>query len=344
MSRANLALVVGGAALIVMSPVWSFVVAPAIRVVANDFDSLYTFEGTLTTFVTPDAVTTPITVPVLIEQRLSGRPDLSTPGVSAVQENVRVLALDTGKDLYTREYILTLDRRTGELVESAGADRVRSGYYVVFPFDTPKKDLPYWVEQTGRAEKADYTGGARVRGVSTRKFEVEYHNAPVSAPAGFPGALPGEQLKAMLGMPGLAVADGWMLELTYLGAGRRTVFVEPRAGTPVKLEGVEESISVAAGKTKGGFAVTRLVSSLRYTQSGQSVKQAVAFARDEVAKMTLQFTYIPLGLLVLGVFVLLVGAFAGTRHIGETRERPDAGDPSGSSKLPIAGGDQTRSV
>lgn len=318
-SRANLALVIAGGALIVMSPVWHFAVAPAIRVVANDFDSLYTYEGTLTTFVNPPGQPgvggTPERAPVLIEQRLSGRPDLSTTSISAVQENVRTLAADTGDEISAQERILTLDRKTGELVKAAGADRVRSGYYVVFPFDTPKKDLPYWVEQTGKAVKAHFEGGRDVEGLSVNEFAVEYHNVPVGAPAGFPGTMTGAQLKGLLDMPGLAVSDVDPLELTYLGAGRRTVLVEPEAGTPVELNGVEESVSVAAGKAGAGFAVTRLVSSLRYSQSKQSVKQAAVFARDEVAKLRLQFAYIPLGLAALGIAVLLVGTFAGIKSI-----------------------------
>lgn len=337
LSRANLALVIAGAALIIMSPVWRFGVAPAIKVVANDFDSLYSFDGTATAFLTPMSGLVDVTVPVLVEQRLSGRPDLSTPKISAVQENVRTLAINTGEELPAHERIFTVDRRTGELVKASGADRVRSGFYIVFPFETPEEDLPYWVEQAGRAETARFAGNDRVEGLSVRVFEVEYHNVPVDAPEGFPWEMTGAQLKTMLGMPGLNVAEGDSLPLTYLASGRRTVLVEPKAGTPVQLENVEESVSLAAGKPGGGYSFTRVISSLRYSQSGESVKQAVAFAKDEVAKIRLQFTWIPLGLAALGIAVLLTGAFAGIRFISESCEPEDTAAPPDATGPPRTG-------
>ncbi|MBM3708748.1 MAG: hypothetical protein FJW69_10520, partial [Actinobacteria bacterium] len=50
-SRANIALLAAGCLLVLLSPIWRFAIAPAVKVVANDYDELYFYEGNMTTFV-----------------------------------------------------------------------------------------------------------------------------------------------------------------------------------------------------------------------------------------------------------------------------------------------------
>jgi hypothetical protein len=110
--------------------------------------------------------------------------------------------------------------------------------------------------------------------------------------------------------------------MSYIAAGHADVFVEPRSGTPVDRRGVDEAVSVAVTVAgKGTPSVTRLLYSLSYSASNASVQDAVSLARDEIAKLRLQFVYIPLGFLLFGIAVFAVGAFAGIGFLRKTGGR-----------------------
>lgn len=68
-----------------------------------------------------------------------------------------------------------------------------------------------------------------------------------------------------------------------------------------------------------------LISKLAYTEMPTSVKDGIVFAKDEKAKITLQFIYIPLGWLLLGIACLVVGSFAGVKKAIEESEGKEGG-------------------
>ena len=343
-SRANLALLVVGTLLILMSPVWHLVVAPALRVVANDFDSIYFFDGSLTTYLSVPGqapAVVPIVVPVVLEQTQRGRPDLSNSEVSAVQVNNRLLSSDGRTVINKTQRVFTIDRRSGEVVSAPGQDRKRTGYYLVFPFDVPPRPLPYWVEQIGAAIPARFAGREKVEALPCYQFEAEYHNRHVPTPEGYPEAMSGAQLKSFLGMPGLPIGDAVPVDLRFVAPGREIVLVEPEAGTPVDYPSSEQSVSVAAGGGSAGFAVTRLLFKFDYSMRRSSVSEAVLVARDEMAKLRLQFLYIPLGFLALGAVSVLAGGVAGIRFL---RNADGAGGGGEGPRQGSDDPDQMRSV
>lgn len=319
-SRANVALLIAGCVLVALALAWPFAIAPSIKVVATDFDQLYFYEGTLTTYINPPgqpipAGGMPARKAVLIERRVFSRFELSTPGTSVVEEDTRLLTRETGEAITKSKRVFAIDRKTGRMVKYKGSDSDRGGYYIVFPFNTPHAGVPVWSELTGKTNNAQFSKESKLEGLPVYEFTLEYHNEPVAkAPEGFPAELTGRQLMDMLQMPALSVGDEAVVKPSYLGGAVADFSVEPKMGTITQVPSAQQTVSVQAGGEGSGFIVTRLIYKLEFSQTKNSVTETVAFAKDEVAKLNLQFLYIPLLLLALGIACLLVGSFAGVRR------------------------------
>lgn len=315
--RSNLALVAAGCVLLLLAFAWRFAIAPALKVEPTDIDQVLYYDGVLGNYINPPGQPAigaqPVKIPVRVERTLLSKPLLSTPGTSIIETLTDLLVPDTRQELSSTRRVYALDRRTGEMVKDGKADAERSGYFLVFPFDTPKGSVPYWSELAGRTYPAEYRKAALVGRLPVYRFSVSFGNQPVAeAPAGYPAAMTGGQLKQLLAMPDLTVRDGDTVALAYTGSSTVELKVEPRAGNIVETRG-DESVSLTAKGPGGQLIATRLLHRLEYTQNKVSVKAAERFASDEVAKLNLQFTYLPLGLLVLGLGILIIGIFAGVK-------------------------------
>jgi hypothetical protein len=88
--------------------------------------------------------------------------------------------------------------------------------------------------------------------------------------------------------------------------------VEPHMGTIVETRG-DESVSLSARAAGDRLIVTRVLNRLEFAQNKVSITSAARFAREEVSKLNLQFVYLPLGLLGLGLAILAIGFFAGVK-------------------------------
>jgi Porin PorA len=313
--RANLVLVVAGCVLILLSPVWRFAVATALKVEPTDLEQVLYYDGSLTDYVNPPgqppAGTQPVVTAVRIDRTILSKPLLSTSSVSVVEVETRLVAQT--RDLSDVTHSYTLDRKTGEMVDSPKADRSRTGYYIVFPFNAPRGEVPFWSELTGKTHPAEFEKEDAVYGLPVYIYTVSFGNQPVvEAPAGFPASLDGAALKEMLSMPDLSVADTETVTLSYTASSTVELKVEPRMGNIVETRG-EESVSLSAKDAAGSLIVTRALNKLEFNLNQTSVKASAQFAREEVSKLNLQFVYLPLGLLVLGLGIVLIGLFAGIK-------------------------------
>ena len=316
-SRANLALLIAGCVLLVLALAWRFAIAPSVKVVASDFDQLYFYEGTLTTYINPPGLPVPAggmpaRKSVIVESRVFSRFELCTPGTSVVEEDTRLLSRETEEEISKFKRVYAIDRKTGEMVKGRGSDSDRGGYYIVFPFNTPRARVPVWSELTGKTHQANFGKDSKLEGLPVYEFALEYHNEPVAkAPEGFPAELTGRQLKDILQMPDLSISDEAIVKPSYLGGAVADFSVEPNMGTIARMGGAQQTVSLQAGGEGSGFMGTRLLYRLEFSQTKNSVTQTVTFAREEVSKLRVQFLYIPLLLLALGIACLLVGGFAG---------------------------------
>jgi len=316
--KANLALVVAGCLIMLLAVAWRLAIAPALKVEPTDIDQVLYYSGAVTYYVNPPGQPAvgaqPVRVPVRIETFFSSRPTDSTPSTAILTTETNIFSADTGQVLSTIKHTYAIDRKTGKMVGNNKADRDRSGYYLVFPFDTPRWTAPLWSELTGKTCPAKYQKSETVDRVSVYDFAMSYGNQPVAVPPnGFPAELTGAQLKEILSMPDLTIGDSQVMAPLYTGSSAVNLKVEPRMGTIVETSRFQESVSMTVNAPSGDLLVTRALYSLDYSQVQQSVAQSAEFARDEVAKLKLQFVYIPLGLLVLGLAILAIGLFAGVK-------------------------------
>ena len=343
-SKANLVLFIVGCALLLLAILWRTAIAPALRVVATDFDLIYFYEGSMT--YSPDVYAQGgsiklITEPIVVERRIFSRLELSSPSFSAVEEDTVIRDGSTGREIASFKKVFFLNRRTCEtalawmsdesnakmvydFLNKKGKEESRAklisiprkkeskdiytGYYLQFPFNTKKESYPYWSEFSKSTHPAKYVKTESIEGLKVYYFRVEYKSEKVS-PASVQKELTGKELKEMAGNKGLNVSDSEIVNITYTADGKTELTVEPSSGTIVTMPNHEESISLEAKRKNGESIVSVPVSKIKYSLSKNSLSFAINFGKDERAKIRLQFAYIPLGLLCLAIFIILVGSF-----------------------------------
>ncbi len=320
--RANLLLVAAGIALILVAPIWRFAVAPALKVVATDMEQVLQYEGVLTYFVNPPDRQVPGAPPsrasVGITKTVRSEPLVSTAQTAVFKAETSIYDSASGQLISEGEHTYAVDRRTGEQVKSDLADRERSGYFIVFPFNTPRSSVPLWSELAGATFPAEFEGKTFAGGLATYRFSMSFADRPAAAtPRGYPETIQGAPLKEWLEMSDVAVDDDVEVKPEYRCSQDTLLKVEPRMGTIVETSSGRDTVTLAVEDAGGNLLLSRALYTLEYKQTRESVKTMSAFAREEVSKLKLQFVYIPLGLLVLGLAVLMVGAFAGVKPARE---------------------------
>lgn len=312
--KANLALFIIGLCLIALAPVWRFAVAPAIKLVATDFDRISFYSGTLTTYVRapgqPAVGAEPSRAPVTIQARYWNPVGRSTTEVALLQVDTQLIGLPDKERLSKTTHKYAIDRRTAEQVSGHGSDMDRKGYYYVFPFDTPSSDLEVWDDLSAATQTAAFSRSENAYGVDLSIFTVKYAGVPVPAPAGFPTKMTGAQFKAMAPAAGYDVGDADELELTYRGNLSTEFLVEPISGTEVGVTGAEESVFVSVEDRARGLSFTQVIFKLDYKETAASIQEGANFAKGEIAKIDLQFVYLPVFYLALGIACVLIGFFA----------------------------------
>jgi len=344
-SRANLVLVVVGCVLILMSQIWRFAVAPALKEVAGDYDQLAFYEGKLEYFAlapTWPVQNLPLGFSVVLQTRIFNRTEITTSSVSAVEEDQRLYDRLTNLDIWNVRNVFTINRETCQNVFATGANRQRSGYYILFPFNTPKSTVPYWIDLVNTTVDAQYEKSVKKEGLTLYQFKVEYHNLPALATSEWPQEVSGATLKVMFAQPDLPVADSTVLKPVYTASGKQTMLVEPLMGTIAEMRDVEYSMSMTVEDPATGFKTTHAIMTLSYTPNASTTASGIAFAKDELSKQKLQFTYIPLGFLALGLACLLVGLLIGMKTIRRessgSGQEPETAESTVGPEEPAEGG------
>jgi hypothetical protein len=333
--RSNLALIIAGIALVLLSPLWRFAIAPAIKVVPTDLDLLRFYDGVLVEYVRapaqpavgPEPSRTAITLQVR-EFNPIGR---STPTVSVIELESSLINSASRAHIADENTFYAVNRRTAEQVKGHGSDKDRSGYFLIFPFNTPPETLPAWDPLTGRTQNARFVRQERVGDVDTNVYQVRYSGQPAVPPAGFPTEMTGAQLKVALSAPGLPAGDSDKIKVDYKANNSYELLVEPIMGNLVATRDVESSVYMSVEDQARSLSMTRVIRKLDYSETDASQKEAAAFALNEIKKAKLQFVYLPVGFLVLGIACFLIGFFTDTRP-GRGRDEP--GPESGPADEP----------
>lgn len=321
-SKAGLVLIIIGLVVVALAPIWKWGVGPTLIKLPDDIDSTSIYEGVLTLNVVPDTMTVlppdmAIKVPLTITRKNVSQPEISD-GSTAIVKETGVAKGPGGEDFlsYTKQY--ALDRKTGKNVTSDKADvRNRTDYSIMlgfFPDDSNKK---IWNDDVMKAGEAKFVKRSTLDGLDVKDNEVNVYHASgedlvKAPPLGLPEKLSGADIKKILNNPGLPLNDAEMYPIPYSKATDATIMVDRKVGQIVSVD-MEEIYSVDASQ----FGMGKMqLAKLKYTQTPESVQASVDSAAENHGLLAAVQIWIPLGLLILGLVILIIGValFARTKE------------------------------
>jgi hypothetical protein len=210
------------------------------------------------------------------------------------------------------------DRRTAEAVNCCGeavnsVPARHSGLSYKFPFDTQKQDYQFWDANAKRAVPARYVSEETVQGLTTYKFVSQVPATQIQTQE-VPGSLVGQSAPSV--------------QAPVYYDDTRTVWVEPKTGVIVK--GSEQNLTTLrdnAGQDK------TVVLKFDLTFNEDTQRSQAQLARDNIGKIDLVTTWLPLIGLLVGIVLIIAGLIimvSADRAAARRTEQPEpAGTPSG---------------
>ena len=210
------------------------------------------------------------------------------------------------------------DRRTAEAVNCCGeavnsVPARHSGLSYKFPFDTQKQDYQFWDSNAKKAVPARYVSEETVQGLTTYKFVSQVPATQIQTQE-VPGSLVGETAPSV--------------QAPVFYTDTRTVWVEPKTGVIVK--GSEQNLTTlrdSAGQDK------TVVLKFDLTFNDDTQRSQAQLARDNIGKIDLVTTWLPLIGLLVGIVLVVAGLIimvSADRAAARRTEQPEpAGTPSG---------------
>lgn len=194
-------------------------------------------------------------------------PDTPDCGEQGTGENADENVISVGEPT-----VFATDRRTGVAVNDdrylPDGTPATEGLVNKFPFDTEKKNYPFWDGVLGRAVNAEYQGTKTIKGLETYEFGYQVSGEPAEIATGVDG--------------------------TY--SMDKTMWIDPRTGSIIDQE--QHDVR-AAGET------TLLDVQLSFTD--EQVQTNVDDARDNIDSLDLLTKTVPIIGYVAGPVLLLVG-------------------------------------
>ena len=230
------------------------------------------------------------------------------------------VVLSTGDQQLVQASIdrVATDRRTAEAVNCCGeavnsVPTRHSGLSYKFPFDTQKQTYQFWDANAKKAVPARYVSEETVQGLTTYKFVAQIDATQIQTQE-VPGSLVGESAPSV--------------QAPVYYTDTRTVWVEPKTGVIVKgSEQNRTTLRNSAGEDK----TVALQFDLTFNEDSQ--RSQATLARDNIGKIDLLTTWLPLIGLLVGVVLIIAGLIimvSADRSGGRHAEQPEpAGTPSG---------------
>ncbi|MFI6320317.1 DUF3068 domain-containing protein [Nonomuraea sp. NPDC050556] len=299
--RAALPLIAMGAFLLTMIPMMRFVLHDQVLRLPLEQQALSRTYAKSATFLDPETLRTR-TGPLVMTRWVLGDP-LAGDEDTAVWVESNSLETESGRRLDYHERRVAFDRRTGAIVNCCGEyvdddhRAVQSGQALRWPFSTEPKDYQVYDLRLRKPVPAIFDGVERVRGVDTYRFQQRTLQQRV--PFGDVTSLP----RRTLGLTGPGETHVWrQVEI------RRTIWVEPDSGMPVKTE---EQLKETLTSDDGQGQVVRLDAQLK-TQEQQVANNLQAAAAYQRWILWLEII-VPIGGAVLGIACIAAGLWLSRR-------------------------------
>jgi Porin PorA len=220
---------------------------------------------------------------------VKGDPKAGTEEVAVWDSFVSTVDMADGGVIQATQERVALDRVTAQSVNCCGENPRHQGLTLKFPFDTRKQTYQFWDGPAGRALPAVYTREETIQGVKVYRFEQHIDRLTLGTQE-IPGSLAGE--------PSVA-----SVQTNIVYSNVKTIWVEPATGIIVKgQQAVNQVLEPTSG---GGKDLTLLDGVLTYDDA--TVRANAKDAADAAGQLRLLSTILPVGALVVGLVLLVVG-------------------------------------
>lgn len=335
----GIAALVIGIVLIAGGLIVNFVIYPSQAKFPDDVDTTRNYEGELAVMMNAAALESGDlealfmrNVPVTIERTVQTAETGGDNGAIVTDE--AVMSSPEGPVAASLD-VYAIDRTTMEAIENfADDDRVQptEGLVIGWPIGTDGTDYTGWNGDTHATVALVFEGEEERGGIDTYRFHaMSDYGLIVDEPtlANFPAALPKDllgQLAPALGLPDEAAAQLTAIlpsmpdpvPLAYLYAFDKTYWIEPTTGVLIDIDVMESRVGALALPGEEPVALTE-VQNLTYVATEGSVQDAVDDANSGITMINLFGTWLPWGLVIVGVILLIVGIVLFAR-------RPKEGD------------------
>jgi hypothetical protein len=217
---------------------------------------------------------------------------------------------DRGVITATQERV-ALDRVTAQSVNCCGENPRHQGLTLKFPFDTKKQTYQFWDGPANRALPAVFTREETIQDVKVYRFEQRIGPLTLGT-QDLPGSLAGQP-------------DVASVETDIVYTNLKTIWVEPATGIIVKGQ---QAVSQVLQTPGGEQVLTLLDTTLTYDDA--TVTANADDAAEGAGQLRLLGTILPLGALLLGLVLLVVGLLLLRAPEGRRVRRPESeGRPAG---------------
>jgi hypothetical protein len=321
-SRAGIAVIIIGVAVLAMAPIWKWAIAPAFLKLPDDISVTSEYEGTLTLYADPEQMVLlpkgqEQVIPLEITRTTESVPEKSDSAVAVIEETVKAVGPDGGTILAWEKFY-ALDRVSSENVNGYGTEIDREGFYPMLPMGTEKRSYQMWSDDTGGTGEATFVreeaiDGNDYKSVTVYVFEAGGEPEPmVEPPLGLPEELSGQVIKQILGDPSIQIPDDVMLPLEYLKKTEITFTVEPRTGAVVDVSSNKEVFYINAA-LPGQPDDLMPLAELQYRQTDDNVGQVIDDTAGYFGLLDLATLWLPMIFLIVGLIVVIIGIFIGLR-------------------------------
>ncbi|MEU4812965.1 porin PorA family protein [Nocardia fluminea] len=328
--RSSLALVAVGVLLIALAGILRFAVVPGLTKLPADTDITSQYEGTAT-LLNSAALKSGDTanalmrgLPITVDRHVfvsSSTDDVAVVHDDSVINGPNGLTIDQ-----KRTYALDRSTRTEASAPEGEQVDPHQGLTVALPMNPPADDsLQIWDSGTQATVPAVYKGSESIHGRDANRYEASAQGTLKNQATlkTLPPALPKALIEKLL--PSLPAASqdalGAVLPtlsdpvpLAYSWASKLDVAVDKKLGLPITAA---QSQKVVAGVEVGGQRIDLLPVMVIDVKSTDAAGKASADRMKSAAdKLALVEDYIPLGLVIVGALLIVVGI---------VRRRPVAG-------------------
>ncbi len=278
-----------------------------------------TLHATGATYFDPSVLRTRTGLNVTATSTLRGDA-LAATGDTGVYDTFLAVRATDGTPIKYVQTRAALDRHTGLLVDCCGANvggdsSVReSGLSFKFPFFARKTSYPMFDTDVLRTVPATYAGQTSIDGMLVYRYVQ---------------VLPTSQIGQRQVPPSIMGMRPWpaLITVRSLEATTMTFWADPVTGAPVKVEeNTRQFLRTANGRH------TRLAFAADFKQNPADVAAAVDRYRSQSSQLTLVHGPLPLGSVIFGAALLVIGALLvyGSRSKRGSRAR-QAGVAAGSA-------------